>query len=99
MHSWELKAQRDAFVSSIDAYAAKYDQMLQGAKKIDGFLAGSDDTLLYKYLNESNKSIVEKITKLKSNLEKYKNATVSKVNDKIRELENEENESDDEEEE
>lgn len=90
MHSSTLKYQREKFVSSANEYQDKYRDILLKLKSINLALEGSNDTLLYKHIQEKNDQIIKKIEKLCNDVDKYKNLTVKEVNNKIYLLEKEE---------
>lgn len=92
MDSSTLKYQREKFVSSANQYKDKYKDILLKLKSINLALESSNDTLLYKHIQEKNEQIIKKIDKLCNNVDKYKNLTVKEVNNKIYLLEKEEQE-------
>ncbi len=90
MNSTSLKASRNAFINSVNDFSSKYQNIISQINKMNQHLNDSDDNFVYPFIVERNNEVISKINSLLSAVSSYKSATVEKVNRKIWELEQDE---------
>ncbi len=93
MTSKELTSKRDSFVTNVDTFKNKFNEINTKVTEIDNVIKDTYDTVLSNFLVEQNTKIKEKVEKFCNGIEEKKNAIVKTVDAEIAKLKNAEEEA------